>query len=68
MSALANKIPAEEAFVVTVGVPHQHRDAFCKRVLTVLKQAGYQAGPTSNEAILALADEVHRINQEIESA
>lgn len=62
-------VPATEAFVVTCGVPAgAQRQLHCKRILTVLKQAGYRAGPTSNEAILALADEVHRINDmEIES-
>lgn len=58
-------VPAEEAFVVTVGVPGgAQRQLHCKRALTVLHQAGYRAGPTSNDAILALAEEVHRINDQ----
>lgn len=58
------RVAAQEAFVVTVGVPHAKRQAHCSRVLTVLKQAGYQAGATSNDAILALAQEVHRIHEQ----
>lgn len=54
----ASKVPAEQAFVITVGVPHEHTDAHCKRAITVLNQAGFRAGPTSNEALLALADQV----------
>lgn len=57
-------VPANEAFVVTIGVPggaksQQH----CKRALEVLRRAGYRAGPTSNEAILALAQQVELTEQ-----
>lgn len=51
-------MPIEEAFVVTVGVPHHNKDVHCKRVLTVLEQAGYVAGPTSDDSILELARQV----------
>lgn len=50
--------PAEEAFVVTVGVSHRNKDADCARVLQVLERAGFRAGVTSNEAILVLAEQV----------
>jgi hypothetical protein len=56
-------VPAEQAFVVTVGVPHKNTQAHCKRALTVLHQAGYEAGPTSNESLLALADQVQLTTQ-----
>lgn len=50
-------IPADEAFVVTVGVPRdpQLRKAHCQRIQVVLRQAGYQCGPTSGDSILELA-------------
>lgn len=56
--------PAEEAFVVTVGVSHRNKDADCARVLHLLERAGYQAGPTSDDSLLTLAEQV-RLNQEL---
>lgn len=52
-------VPAEEAFVVTVGVPHDDRQrrAHCQRIQVVLRQAGYQCGPTSGDSILELAEQ-----------
>jgi hypothetical protein len=52
-------VPAEEAFVITVGVPHGKRErlAHCRRALKVLEQAGYRCGATSGDAILALAEQ-----------
>lgn len=64
MASRKHTVAAQEAFVVTVGVPSENRQVHCRRVLTVLDQAGYRAGPTSNEAILALAAEVHRIDDQ----
>lgn len=55
-------IPAEEAFVVTIGVPHRHKDHYCKRALLKLQAAGFQVGQTSDEAILQLAEQV-KLNQ-----
>lgn len=55
-------IPAEEAFIVTVGVSRRHKDHDCARALRKLQAAGFQAGPTSDEAILALAEQV-KLNQ-----
>jgi GTP cyclohydrolase FolE2 len=56
-----NTIAADEAFIVTVGVPHRHRDTHCSRALRVLQQAGYAAGPTSDESILELATQVRLV-------
>lgn len=54
-------LPAEEAFICTIGVPHHARDAHCRRALKVLQQAGYRAAQTSDESILSLADQVEAI-------
>lgn len=54
-------VPAEEAFVLTVGVPHNNKDAHCRRALKVLAQAGYHAAQTSDESILALASQVEGV-------
>jgi hypothetical protein len=51
-------IPAEEAFIITCGVSHRHREHDCARALRKLQAAGFSAGPTSDEAILALARQV----------
>lgn len=58
------KRPAEEAFIVTVGVSHTNKDADCANVLRLLERHGYQAGPTSDEAILARAEQV-KLNQQL---
>lgn len=61
-------IPAERAFVVTVGVPAEATREHCDRVLRVLGKAGYLAGPTSDEAIAHLAVHAQQTtNQETES-
>lgn len=62
----ATVVPAEEAFVVTVGVPHdeRQRNAQCRRALTVLQQAGFQCGPTSGDSILQLAEQ-ETLNREL---
>ena len=59
-------IAAEEAFIVTVGVPHDERErnAHCKRALVVLQQAGYLAAPTSGDAILELAKQ-EQLNRQL---
>lgn len=59
-------IPAEEAFLITVGVSHRHRNADCSRALRKLEMAGFTCGPTSDEAILQLAEQV-RLTQELEA-
>lgn len=51
-------IPAEEAFIITVGVSHRHKDHDCARAIRALHKAGFQAAQTSDEAILALAEQV----------
>lgn len=56
-------VPAEQAFVVTIGVPHADTQAHCKRALTVLKQAGYLAGETSNDSLIALAEQAKLNNK-----
>lgn len=57
-------IPAQFGFLVSVGVPNRNKDAHCKRVLTVLRQAGYQCGPTSGDTILELAEQ-ERLTREL---
>lgn len=59
-------IPAEQAFVITVGVSHRHRESDCARALRKLKAAGFQCGPTSDEAILELARQV-QLTQQLEA-
>lgn len=48
-------VPAERAVVLTVGVPEKATDAHVNRVLKLLEQGGYQAAPTSDESLAALA-------------
>lgn len=61
-------VPAEEAFIVTVGVPHDERQrvAHCQRAQLVLRQAGYTCGPTSGDSILELAEQ-EKLNRELAS-
>jgi hypothetical protein len=56
-------IPAEEAFIITVGVSHRHREHDCGRALRALEAKGFTAGPTSDDAILALARQVELTQQ-----
>ena len=58
-------VPAEEAFIVTVGVSHSNRKGDCARALRRLELAGFQCGPTSDLAILQLAEQV-RLTQQLE--
>lgn len=51
-------IPPQAAFIVTVGVPNGNKDVFCRRAIRVLQQAGFQAGPTSDESIIELATRI----------
>lgn len=53
--------PAEEAFIVTVGVPHEKRNTHCRRVLELLERAGYRAGQTSNEALIVAAHQASQV-------
>lgn len=55
-------VPAEEAFVITIGVSRRHKDHDCARALRKLRSAGFQCGVTSDEAILTLAEQV-KLNQ-----
>lgn len=63
----SKKIDAQEAFIVTVGVPHEPREraAHCVRVLRLLDQHGYRAGATSGDAILELAKQ-EQLNRELD--
>jgi hypothetical protein len=56
-------IPAEDAVVVTVGVPHDQKDHYTARALGALERAGFQAGPTSDESILLLAERVQTMSE-----
>lgn len=59
-------VPAEEAFIVTVGVPHDRRvrDAECHRALSTLRRAGFTVGATSGDALLELAKQ-EELNREL---
>lgn len=48
------KRPVEEAFVVTIGVRHRHKQADCHQALAVLERGGFQAGQTSIGALFLL--------------
>lgn len=51
---------ADQAFIVTVGVPmgsQAETNRHCETVLRAIERAGYHAGPTSEEAIVAIADQ-----------
>lgn len=49
------KVPAERAFIVTIGVPHENTDSHCSRALQALDRAGFRAGATTNESIQQIA-------------
>lgn len=55
LNASLPKVPAEQAFIVTVGVPHDNTQSHCSRALQALERAGFRAGPTTNESIRAIA-------------
>ena len=63
---VAKTLPAEEAFIVSIGVPHKAKDAHCKRALRLLQMHGFLAAPTSGDAILELAKR-EQLAREIES-
>lgn len=51
---------ADQAFIVTVGVPMDSRagtNRHCEIVLRAIERAGYHAGPTSDEAIKTIAEQ-----------
>ena len=63
---MADVIPAEEAFIVTVGVRRNSRDFDCMRALTVLQRAGFQCGPTSDAALIQLGAQAQDQTNETE--
>jgi hypothetical protein len=63
--AKVGKVAPEEAFVVTIGVPHKNTNAFCRRALKVLEIHGFTAAQTSPDALLALAEQV-RLTKQLE--
>lgn len=56
------KHPAEQAFIVTVGVPSERTQEHCGRALQALDRAGYQAGPTSDQTIETIATQQRLVN------
>jgi hypothetical protein len=48
------RIRAEEAFIVTVGVPSARRQSMCNLALRVLRNYGFECGPTSEESLITL--------------
>jgi hypothetical protein len=59
-------IPAEEAFIITVGVSHKRRTGDCNMALRVLRQYGFQCGPTSEDALIQLATQA-KLTKQLES-
>lgn len=55
--------PAEEAFIVTIGIRHRHKDLDCRTALLALQRAGFRAAATSGDAILALADQERAVRE-----
>jgi hypothetical protein len=53
-------VKAERGALITIGLPEKNGPVHMKRAIELLKRHGYYAGPTSDEAILAIA---HDINQ-----
>jgi len=56
------KVEAGQAFIVTIGVPHEDTQKWSDRALRALERAGFQAGPTSNETIKLIADQVRLVD------
>ena len=50
------KVPAEQAFIVTIGVPHDDTQSHCRRALQALERAGFHAGATSTGSIKQIAE------------
>lgn len=62
--AKPHRVPAEEAFLVTVGVPSgKDRNTYCHRALKVLEQAGFRVGATGDAAIFELASRIELANK-----
>ena len=52
---------AEQAFIVTVGLPmgtQAETNRHCEQVLAAIRRTGYQAGPTSNESMRTTAEQM----------
>ena len=47
--------PAEQAFIVTVGVSEERYLADCSHVLAILKRHGYRAAATGHESFATIA-------------
>jgi hypothetical protein len=55
--------PAEEAFVITVGVRHSFKDRDCAKALKVLERAGFRAGQTSEDALIQLGEQAKLVKE-----
>jgi hypothetical protein len=56
---------ADQAFIVTVGLPMgsaAETNRHCEIVLRAIERAGYHAGASSNEAIQTIAEQQQLIN------
>jgi hypothetical protein len=51
------KTPAEQAFIVTVGVSKDHYIGDCSRVLSILKRYGFEAGATKHDTFDLIASD-----------
>lgn len=49
------KTPAEQAFIVTVGVSKDHYLSDCARALALLKRYGFEAGVTKHDTFDAIS-------------
>lgn len=56
------KVGGGQAFIVTVQVPHERTQEWCGRALRALERAGFQCGPTSNESIQLIAEQMRLVD------
>jgi predicted transcriptional regulator len=49
------RTPAEQAFIVTVGVRKDRFLSDCQRVLSVLERYGFEVGPTTHDTFDTVA-------------
>jgi DnaJ-class molecular chaperone len=61
-------VPAERGAFISIGLPHSNTDAQMRRALKLLKDHGFQAAPSSDEAVLAMADLIRQAEREAEEA
>lgn len=61
--ARGRMLPAQVPVIFTVGIPREGALSHARRVQTLLRQGGYLAAPTSDDAIRALYLEIRRAEE-----